>query len=314
MKLFAGVTDNKWFNYLSGIIPEDVNFWQPGGNVAFKSLEQGAPFLFKLKSPLNAIGGVGFFSSHTFLPISIAWDTFGIRNGCGSFEEFRRMILNYRKDKENANPNIGCIVLTNPIFFRREDWVEVPSDWSKSIVQGKSYFTEDEIGSLLWARVSLLLEKYLTTSETSVKENQLTIGEPESPLYGKSILQKVRLGQGAFRVLVTDAYTRRCAITGEKTLPVLEAAHIKPYASSGPHLISNALLLRSDMHKLFDSGYITITKENDVEVSKRIREEFENGREYYQYHGKKLLYLPTMQTDQPATTFVEWHNANVFKS
>jgi putative restriction endonuclease len=37
-----------------------------------------------------------------------------------------------------------------------------------------------------------------------------------------------RLGQGAFRLLVTDAYQRRCAVTGERTLPVLDAAHIRP--------------------------------------------------------------------------------------
>lgn len=47
------------------------------------------------------------------------------------------------------------------------------------------------------------------------------------------ILIRHRLGQGAFRVLVTDAYQRRCAISGEKTLPVLEAAHIRPYSQHG---------------------------------------------------------------------------------
>ena len=113
--------------------------------------------------------------------------------------------------------------------------------------------------------------------------------------------------------MVTDSYSRRCSITGEKTLPVLEAAHIKPYALSGPHFISNGILLRSDMHKLFDSGYITITPDLKVEVSKKIKEEFENGREYYQYHGKDLLYLPNREIDKPATQFIDWHNNNVFR-
>jgi putative restriction endonuclease len=120
MKYYLGVTDNKWFNYLSKINPEDINFWQPSGTVSFKALTAGAPFLFKLKSPLNAIGGIGFFSSHTFLPISIAWDTFSNRNGCDTFDEFRNMITNYRKDQSNLNPKIGCIVLTNPIFFKKD--------------------------------------------------------------------------------------------------------------------------------------------------------------------------------------------------
>ena len=76
MKFYLGVTDNNWYNYLSKINPEDINFWQPGGTVTFKVLTPCAPFLFKLKSPLNVIGGIGFFSSHTFLPITITWDTF----------------------------------------------------------------------------------------------------------------------------------------------------------------------------------------------------------------------------------------------
>jgi putative restriction endonuclease len=64
------------------------------------------------------------------------------------------------------------------------------------------------------------------------------------------------------------------------------------------------------MHKLFDNGYLTITKDYKVEVSKAIKEEFENGREYYQYHGKELLYLPTKATDRPNPNFIEWHNQN----
>jgi putative restriction endonuclease len=96
-------------------------------------------------------------------------------------------------------------------------------------------------------------------------------------------------------------------------LPVLEAAHIKPYAESGPHFISNGILLRSDIHKLFDTGYLTVTDNLVVEVSNRIKEEFHNGKEYYQYHGKSLLYLPSRELDKPDKKFIEWHNNNIYK-
>lgn len=309
MKFYLGVTDNNWYNYLNHISPEDVNFWQPGGKTNFKVLTPGAPFLFKLKGPLNALGGIGFFSSQTFLPMNMAWDVFGNRNGCDNYEQFKHMILQYRTDKFNTNPTIGCIVLTNPIFFKKEDWLEVPADWSQSIVQGKSYETTSLVGSSLWNKVELLLNKYLNEGTSEGEKSQLILEENEAQ-YGTSLLKKVRLGQGAFRVLVTDAYSKRCSITGEKTLPVLEAAHIKPYAKSGPNFISNGLLLRSDMHKLFDAGYITITKDYKVEVSKRIREEFQNGKEYYQYHGKGLIHLPERSIDKPNERFIEWHNSN----
>jgi putative restriction endonuclease len=308
MKIYLGVTDNDWYHYLSRIQPEDINFWQPGGGTNFKVLQPGAPFLFKLKSPINKVAGVGFFSSHTRLPMNMAWDIFGDRNGCDSFGKFQQMILQYRTDKANLNPHIGCIVLTNPVFFKREDWLNVPTDWSSSIVQGKSYDTAENTGNLLWQNIEALLQKYLPENVTEGDKSQLILEDTESPKYGNAILRKVRLGQGAFRVLITDAYSRRCSITGEKTLPVLEAAHIKPYAISGPHFISNGLLLRSDLHKLFDTGYITITKDLKVEVSKRIREEFENGKEYYQYQGKELAFLPSRLMDKPDQKYIEWHN------
>ena len=113
-------------------------------------------------------------------------------------------------------------------------------------------------------------------------------------------------------MLVTEAYDRRCAVTGEKTLPVLEAAHIRPYAESGPHLVSNGLLLRSDLHTLFDRGYITVTPALRVEVSRRIREEFENGREYYKHHGQPLAVKPGSPHDRPARDFLRWHTESRF--
>jgi putative restriction endonuclease len=82
-------------------------------------------------------------------------------------------------------------------------------------------------------------------------------------------------------VLVTDAYERRCAVTGEKTLPVLEAAHIKPYAQNGPHRVDNGSLLRSDLHKLFDLGYVTVTPDLRVRVSRRLKAEWHNERTFH---------------------------------
>jgi putative restriction endonuclease len=80
----------------------------------------------------------------------------------------------------------------------------------------------------------------------------------ETPRYGKPLLVWPRIGQGVFRIAVTDAYGRACAVTGEHSLPALEAAHIRPYAAEGLHDVANGLLLRSDLHRLFDKGYVTV--------------------------------------------------------
>jgi putative restriction endonuclease len=120
-----------------------------------------------------------------------------------------------------------------------------------------------------------------------------------------------RLGQSAFRCAVIDAYARRCAMTGERTLPALVAGHIKPYGQSGPHQVDNGLLLRADLHVLFDRGYVTVTEDYHVEVSQKIKEEFENGRDYYALHGKELA-VPQNDIERPSPEFIAWHNEQVF--
>jgi putative restriction endonuclease len=66
MNFYLGVTDNSWYNFLARQNREDINFWQPGGHTAFKVLIPGEPFLFTLRSPVNAIGGIGFFQAIVF--------------------------------------------------------------------------------------------------------------------------------------------------------------------------------------------------------------------------------------------------------
>jgi len=100
-------------------------------------------------------------------------------------------------------------------------------------------------------------------------------------------------------------------VTHERTLPALEAAHIRPYGDGGEHEAKNGLLLRRDIHSLFDSGYVTVTPENHFEVSRRIREEFDNGRHYYELHGRSIS-LPADEGARPDPAFLRWHNENRF--
>ena len=97
-------------------------------------------------------------------------------------------------------------------------------------------------------------------------------------------------------------------------MPVLQAAHIQPYAEQGPNRTSNGLLLRADLHILLDQGYLTLTKDFKVEVSRKIKEEYENGRDYYAMHGQQLRILPPHRIDRPSQEFIEWHNQNIFVS
>ena len=308
MRGYVGVTDNDWFSFLGqqpGI--DEVNFWQPGGSRLFKSLNPGEIFLFKLHAPHHYIVGGGFFAHSTILPVSLAWSAFGIKNGANSFSEMRRLIERNRHEAaSHEDYKIGCILLVQPFFFNRQDWIRIPPDFSLNIVQGKGYDLNQGHGLVLWEQIQERLTRIPGTFEEQVK-----VAEPAAG-YGEPILVLPRLGQGSFRVIVTDAYQRRCAITQEKTLPALEAAHIKPFSESGPHAVNNGLLLRSDIHRLFDSGYVTITTNHHFEVSNRIKEEFDNGEEYRALHGKKIWVPPAPQF-KPGSDYLTWHNDNVFK-
>lgn len=312
MKYWVGITDNTWFARLAASKPDEVNFWQPGGKTSFKAVPTGAPFLFKLHSPDNYIAGGAYFLRQSFLPLSIAWDAFGDRNGVPSFSEFSRKILAYRarSGRIESDPTIGCLVLVEPFFFERADWIPVDPAAYRSIVVGKTMDTADTAGRQLWMKVQ---ERLARLSQPVAQKTQLIREVREGGQYGSEYLTRARLGQGAFRVLVTEAYARRCAMTGEKTLPVLQAAHIKPYAESGPHSTANGLLLRSDLHILFDRGYLTVNADLVIEVSKNIKEQFSNGREYYALHGKSLSVLPAAADDRPSSQFLEWHNQNVYQ-
>lgn len=172
----------------------------------------------------------------------------------------------------------------------------------RNIVSFKTYNTGDEEGLALWESVMDRLRGLPVSG----------MGEAAQARFGEPHLIRPRLGQGAFRVLVTDVYQRRCVITKERTLPALEAAHIRPYGDGGEHEAKNGLLLRRDIHSLFDAGYVTITLELHFEVSPRIREEFENGRHYYALHGQKIELMG--RADQhPDREALKWHNECCFR-
>lgn len=285
---------------------DEVNFWQPSGTSVFGALNPGDPFLFKLHSPLNYIVGGGFFAHSTLLPVSLAWEAFGVKNGADSIIEVRKRLEKYRRISPHRHEDyqIGCIILEQPFFLDRDEWISMPRDWKPNIVRGKTYDTSTDIGRELWDAVQLRL----------YDRDEYRIVPPVTDLqsrYGQPTVIIPRLGQGSFRVLVTDVYDRRCAVTRERTLPALEAAHIKPFSLSGPHSIDNGLLLRSDIHKLLDTGYVTVTDDYRFEVSHRIREEFENGRDYYALNGKPL-YVPDRREFMPSREYLQWHNENVF--
>lgn len=304
VKAFVGVTDQDWYDYLRARPDlDEVNFWQPGGAQEFHALGRGEPFLFKLKFPNNFIVGGGFFSHFSFLPVSLAWAAFGEKNGAPTFRDMRERIERLRRSTPTPHEDytIGCVILHDPFFLDRPNWIPAPADFHPNIVRGKSYDLAESSGMALWDQV---------LGRRAIQDH--AGAEAQMPMYGDAALVRPRLGQGAFRVLVTDLYERRCAVTNEKALPVLEAAHIKPVSEGGVHDLVNGLLLRSDVHTLFDLGYLTVTPKYRVRVSRKLKEDFDNGEHYYAFEGAGI-WLPTSAELRPAQDLLQWHADEVFR-
>lgn len=310
---YVATTDFDWYRHLLRRYRElgrldEVNFWQPGGNIEFKAVAPGSPFFFKLKSPHYAIGGFGYFARSSRIPVSMAWEAFGEWNGAVTHEEFRSRLGRLKPGglRHGDDPTIGCLMISEPVFFEEGTWVDQPRDWKVNIVTGKRYRLDQGEGARLWENCRLRTGR---TLELEV-ESGLFSAE-EAPRKGKPVLVAPRLGQGTFRVAVTDAYGRACAVTEEHSLPVLEAAHIRPHAEKGRNILPNGLCLRSDIHKLFDRGYVTVDPDYRFRVSPRLREDWKNGKTYYGLEGRKIL-LPAAARDWPDRETLAWHSGERF--
>ena len=313
VKLWVANTDLDWFDYLAAQPHiDEVNFWQPSGRAKFGAIHEGELFLFKLKSPRNAIGGFGVLSQATSMPLSIAWEAFGIKNGARSFPEMRARVLQYRPSaREELDPTIGCRVIVQPVFLPEKLWIPQPDSWRREIVVGKAYDSGTAEGLRLWEQVMAVAESAAAATRVAGVAEQQSRYDIGGPRFGEPHLIRPRLGQGAFRLAVTDAYRRECAITGGRVLPALDAAHIQSYSSGGLHEVSNGLLLRRDIHSVFDAGYMTFDEVLRVVVSDRVRTEFNNGNEYRRLHGERLR-LPENPKFHPDPERLTWHREKKF--
>jgi putative restriction endonuclease len=100
----------------------------------------------------------------------------------------------------------------------------------------------------------------------------------------KSRLALQRLGQQAFQAVVLGAYSRRCAITGDKVRCRRRTSSRSRREVS--HWLDNGLLLRSEVHTLYDRGYLASTPKHRLLDSPRLREKFGNGEQFYTRVGQ----------------------------
>lgn len=300
-------TDFDWYQSLSAKPElEEVNFWRPGKQAM--RAERSTPIIFKLKAPQNAICGFGFFAGYQRVPVWQAWELFGEANGVSNEQALLGILEKIAARNSidlGVDPQVGCVVLAQPTFFPPDEWIEIPNDWKSNIVTGRGQDLSVGEGLRIWRSCLDAYRRLVDDSDA--------IGlAAESARLGKPTMITPRLGQASFRLDVQGAYQGKCAVTGEHSLPVLEAAHVTPWGDGGPHEVSNGLFLRSDLHRLFDRGYVTVNERTQLIVSDALREEWNNGKAYYALQGRPL-FQPSDAKMRLDSERVAWHREEVFR-
>jgi putative restriction endonuclease len=111
----------------------------------------------------------------------------------------------------------------------------------------------------------------------------------------------LRRGQATFRAELLEAYQGCCCITRTNAVAVLEAAHILPYRGEHTNRVDNGLLLRSDIHVLFDLGHIWIAPGFKVCIASIL-----DSTEYKQLEGRTLI-LPNDPKLHPNREHLQQH-------
>jgi putative restriction endonuclease len=315
MLSLVSLTDRRWFDHLSACARraggrlDEVNFWRPRDQHAVRSIEPGAPFFLRLKTPVNAIAGFGFFAHWQLVPFLDAWALFGEKNGAPTLSAFREQIRSLRRADplEPGAAPLGCIVLRDVHFLDEVDWLPWgPAEgWSRNIVNDKRYGLDAQPGR----RLLDLVQSRASQPPDLAEAFRLLDCDTRD---WRSHVVPVREGQGTFKLRLLEAYDSRCAVTGERVVPVLDAAHIQPYLGPASNHVQNGLLLRTDLHRLYDQGLVGVTPDYSMRVSERIHEEWDNGREYYALEGREVrpARAAALRASREA---LAWHMEAVFR-
>ena len=231
-------------------------------------------------------------------------------DGDDAYWSFIQRLASYRREDlsvpSNRRKPMGCTILREARFWPERRWIRWHREegWAPNIVQGKA---ETNRG-----RAALLMDQIALDAATPPEEfaPEFELVDADNRLWVESRAVQ-REGQGTFRLRLLDAYGR-CAITAERTEPVLDAAHIQPYRGPASNHLQNGLLLTKEFHTLFDKGYVTVTPDYTVRASAALADTWNNGKRYYAFDGRPLRRMPERAGQLPSREALAWHGEAVF--
>lgn len=191
--------------------------------------------------------------------------------------------------------NRGIVGLSNASKLDKEVWLEFNDNWENLAFES---------------------EKLIATFSNTSIERSLELDVSNIP-QGKEreAIIKARVNQNFFRSAILSSYNARCCITGLSVPSLLVASHIIPWSMNHKERLnpSNGLCLNPIHDKAFDNGYITITRDYKVKISKQLqglKEDVAVSNFFLKYDNQKInlpdRFLPKME-------FLDFHAENIFK-
>ena len=277
----------------SSQLTQDVKDFQPGGVVLY---------ICQMGDQIKVVGG-GFFISWYKISLDEAWSRFGVRNGVTDFDD---LVAEVKEHGGHRSSNIIAATLGNNFIFDGSSLITVPEEVSSHFKSGMRFILniDDPTGRYLYQVAKKVysqdLDKY---------------GDTWKGVYYLASRSHFRSYSAGFYAKVRAAYKFKCAVTGSTIVPLLEVAQLRPFYDFKEQIAANGILLRSDFHRLFSLGYITLEYVTDDKVVIRTSSCLKSvgAAEYLEYEGKQVS-LPDDKTAWPNPQYLEWHRKNCFEN
>jgi len=189
----------------------------------------------------------------------------------------------------------GIVGLTNGSKLEEIVWNEFHGNWNKLAYESERLIAE--------------YQQKTVEESTGVDLSDIPLGKEREQIV------KTRVNQSFFRSTVLASYNQKCCVTGLSIPDFLVASHIIPWKKDEKNRLNpqNGLCLNSIHDRAFDQGFITITTDYKVLVSKYFND-YANEKavkDLFLKYDKQSIILPDKFL--PAKEFLEWHNDELFK-
>lgn len=316
--VYIAHTHREWFDTLSryaaplesgALHLDEVNFWSPSASRSMKNFAPGEPVFFRLGAPTRAVAGYGYFAEVHQVDVHLAWDLFGYKNGATDKVDLARLLGRSRVE-QLAEP-LTCTVLRDAVFWPDWRWIAWGEERGYPRTGAQRGRTDRNPGNIRLLLERMAADRIPAPLDLAPEFIPLDIDD-RVPV---EVTRRLREGQGTFRLRLLKAYGGRCAVTGEHTEPVLQAAHIQRYLGPASNHVANGLVLTQEFHTLFDRGLVCVEPRGDayqLRVSNLLQELWNNGRRYRDY-DRHVLHVPPDPALRPSKEALEWHRDTLYE-